>query len=118
MKNNYDSVFYATSRAYADCDNSIPSGEAMRLRDLHFRALFPVTRDEAVKIMEKCVGGYNEFEARLLKKLPEDAQVTLAREGSVCIYVKGKLPESLKEAMKEDEFDYNPSTGETRIWWD
>jgi len=118
MKNNYDSVFYATSRAYADCDDSIPSGEAMRLRNLSFRALFPVTRDEAVKIMGKCVPSYNEFAPRLLKKLPEDAQVTLAREGSVCIYVKGRLPESLKEAMKEDEFDYDPTTNETRVWWD
>jgi len=103
-------------RAYADCDESVPNG--YDIRSLMFRASHPVTRDEAIEIMGECVPSYNEFKPRLLEVLPEKAKITLAREYSVCVYVKGKLPPSLKTALRADEFFYDPEKSETRVWWD
>jgi len=105
-----------TKQAYWDCWNQGASCEKYeKERKLNFRASAPVTRDEAAEIMAAaCPGGYNEFKASLIKKLPPESMVTLAREGSPCIYVAGtitKIP-----GMKADE--WHNEKGETRIWWD
>lgn len=102
--------------AYADAHplhGDSPS--AMGRRNLHWRASAPVTRDEAIAIMEETCPSYNEFSPKLLRKLPADAMVTLAREGSVCVYVDKAGTASVK-SLKADEFD-NDGTN-VRIWWD
>jgi hypothetical protein len=123
MKNNsnYETVreetrivHEETRLAYADCHMDWETGS--KLCNLSFRASHPVSRDEAIKIFGEFVTSYNEFGPELLKVLPEDAQVTIARQCSVCIYVKGKIKKSAK--LKCDEFDYYPESDETRIWWD
>jgi hypothetical protein len=104
-------------KAYSDC--WMPWEEGSQLRDLDFRASEPVSRDEAREIMQEAIpNSYNAFQARLLLQLPADSRVTIAREGSVCIYVKGKLPDRLCQSMLADEFTYDPARDETRIWWD
>lgn len=105
--------------AYADCAEN-PVQEAYGIRKLNFRASYSVSRNEAVEIMKEAVhGGYNEFAFNLIKLLPEKARITIAREGSVCLYVfleGSKFPRNAR--MKYDEFYFNPQTQETRIWWD
>lgn len=103
--------------AYRDCDTYAPEEAAMNERNLHFLASDSVSRDEAVEIMRQAIpNNYNAFSADLLKLLPANARVTLAREGSVCVYVSGKIRKNPK--LKCNEFDYNPGSRMTRIWWD
>ena len=103
--------------AYADCHME----DGMAERNLNFRASEVVTRDEAIDIMGRWIaGGYNEFKAKLLRNLPTEAMVTIARECSVCIYVTipggVALTEDIADAMKADEF--SETDGEYRLWWD
>lgn len=98
-------------------------------RNLHFKASAPVTIDEAVKIMTEALDvgheameGYNNFSPQLFRSLPEGTKITLAREGSVCAYIKPPkdIPlqvAKLSRAMVVDEFD-KAANGTWRIWWD
>lgn len=89
-------------------------------RQLQFQAVSPVSRDVAIEIMREACPSYNEFQPAFLAKLPADAKVILAREGSVCIYVEGDLTR-LKAAMKADECGFEntyPRYNMTRFWWD
>lgn len=101
--------------AYADCHMGWEKGS--KLRNLDFRASNPVSVEEAISIMTKWVPGYNGFYPQLLKYLPKNAKVTIAREGSVCIYVTGaKVTQKIATKMDADEFD---SQGQSyRLWWD
>lgn len=104
-------------KAYSDCTNE-NFGESIKTRELQFKASEPVMLDEAVRIMKKAIpGGYNLFEADILKAIPADREIVIAREASVCVYVKGdELSASVGHSLGCDEltFDFN----ETRIWWD
>jgi hypothetical protein len=68
--------------------------------------------------------GYNDFKASLLKKLPEDTSLLLAREGSPCIYCFTDPGQKLVGRMKADEYGENSSPNlkhqlhTVRIWWD
>ena len=115
------------SDAYCDVMmlNNITSNEAYELRNLHFRATKTVTRWEAIEILTAYVPEYSDgdnWEPKQLLALPEDAQITIAREYSVCIYVKGnitfcKSAAKMIEQLKCNENDYNPETNETRLCW-
>eukprot|EP01129_Flabellula_baltica_P004276 TRINITY_DN1474_c0_g1_i1.p1 TRINITY_DN1474_c0_g1~~TRINITY_DN1474_c0_g1_i1.p1 ORF type:complete len:135 (-),score=26.44 TRINITY_DN1474_c0_g1_i1:31-435(-) len=59
--------------------------------NLSFLSSQPVTRDEAIAIMEEAVPGYNDFQPELLRHLNEDSTLYIAREGSVCVYVVGEI---------------------------
>jgi len=105
-------------RAYSDCTNS-NFEEAVKTRNLDFKASEPVSRTEASRIMGLAIpNGYNEFTTANLRHLPADSMIQIAREGSVCIYVAGKLDGKIATALNCDEFDYEPTTNQTRIWWD
>lgn len=98
-------------------------------RQLNFRASKPVSVNDAVIIMtdaleikNETVKGYNNFSPSLLRNLPDNTKVTLAREGSVCVYVhlpKGaKLGEHFAHShMLVDEYHLQES-GTIRLWWD
>ena len=122
-------VLNETLLAYADAHKSkLTEERIMQLRNLDFRASKTISRNEAIEIMGKAIdNGYNLFEAKLLKHLPADSRIYLAREGSVCIYVGGNLDSRLQKKMKVDEFNYTHSDGRvgkysipgfTRLWWD
>lgn len=89
-------------------------------RQLQFLAVSPVPRDVAVAIMKEACPSYNAFTPSLLAKLPADAMVQLAREGSVCAYVTGNLTH-LQATVKADECSFvntYPHRNVTRFWWD
>jgi hypothetical protein len=112
-----------TMDAYTDCwawgKPGYTEERCYAERNLQYRAEAPVPKEAAIEIMGAAVpGGYNEFTADLLGHLPDGCEVTLARAGSVCVYVGGRLPAELEQTMKADEFSYDPETNLTCIWWD
>ena len=132
-------VMTETCRSYADCNTNEDAG--YKLRNLNFLASSAVTPLEATQIMcealncQVATNGYNEFSPDVLCMLPSDAQVTLARQGSVCIYFTSRKKVNinmLRALMKADEFDIESVTTKTardnrvpadilteyRVWWD
>ena len=118
-------ILKETKQAY--CDSTMEWNEAVNKRNLNFRASAPVPVNDAVQIMKESLGletdteeGYNNFAPALLRRLPKGSKVTLAREGSVCVYVT--LPEdalfckSSADEMKADEF--HATADGFRLWWD
>lgn len=102
--------------AYADA-HPVNQPNAYTRRKLDWRASASVSRDQAIAIMRETCPSYNLFEPSLLRKLPADARVTLAREGSVCVYTDKIGSASIRaKDLKADEFSHQ--NGETRIWWD
>jgi hypothetical protein len=123
MKNTrtYKTVLKEVSTAYCDCGD-MPFNVAMNKRNLNFKASKAVSVSDAIEIFKAAhVLGYNEFKPALLKKLPENAKVTIAREGSVCNYVKipknTPVLKNLPKKMLADEFD-EQKNNVWRIWWD
>ena len=113
-KSTYDQVRDEVKEAYADC--WLPWEEGEPRRNLHFRASASVSPKEAKAIMKKFANGHNAFSYEILCEFPEDAEITIAREGSVCLYVTGKnLP--TRDVLGCDEYD-KTEDGSTRIWWD
>ncbi len=111
-----DLIRHAARKAYIDVHTLEGNPQwLMSQRQLDWRAADSLSRDGAACVLLECVpGGYNAFEADLLKKLPSDCRVTIAREGSVCIYVDGNIPKI--PSMNADEWSFDGK--ETRIWWD
>ena len=108
-----EALLKEVKEAYADC--WLPFEEGEKRRNLDFRASTDCSPAEAFAILKKAIpGGYNEFTASLLKKFDEGCRITIAREGSVCLYVKGTPPS--REELKADEWDEVGK--EVRIWWD
>lgn len=119
-------ILNETKKAY--CDSTMEWEKAVKLRNLSYKASTPVSVNEAVAIMTKALGviaphenGYNDFCPAQLSLLPKGSMVTLAREGSVCVYVKIPKGERFTEldsrAMRADEFSVEPD-GSIRLWWD
>jgi hypothetical protein len=93
-------------------------------RQLDFRAVSPVSVDVAVSIMCEALGvkeneeGYNDFSPSMLQKLPKNSQIILAREGSVCVYVKGNIPNIVDADEHKYIENHYPFRDITRFWWD
>lgn len=109
--------------AYADCHEVKVKGE----RNLSYLASRAVGGKEFVTLMNEALpGGYNDFDLdaaeRVVNAFGEDAKYTIAREGSVCVYVKPKkVLDSIREGIQlgrlADEFSYQ-GDGVFRLWWD
>lgn len=117
-------VMKETVKAYADCNMEGNTG--YKLRNLNYRAKYPLGVTEAIQVMCEALAcksdaeAYNLFRPELLAELPLDAQVTLARESSVCIYFtsdKAVSAKRLQKNMVADEFDLQDD-GSFRVWWD
>jgi len=114
------SLRIAVLRAYADCCGGAdfePESDRHSMRNLNFRSGVLLSRDDAALLMaEACPEGYNDFDTEVIRKLPAEARVEIAREHSVCLYVFGA---SLKacHAMGADECD-SAGAGQVRLWWD
>lgn len=109
-----DTVETEVKNAYSDCHE-----QKAGPRNLDFRASEYVRKWEAIRILEKYVFKYNDFEWSALTHLPEDCKIALAREGSVCIYVKFAEPVDFRDIgwlMKADEISEEGE--EVRYWWD
>jgi len=107
-------VFEETKRAYGDL-HDLPH------RELGFAATYWVDRDTAHFIMRHCVPSYNDFRASIIKELPDNCLVRIAREGSVCLYVLHDFKRFENNIMKADECDTQVDHDLgciTRLWWD
>lgn len=104
--------------------------EEKERRNLDFRASRSVPPKIAKLIMEKAIVGYNDWEPELMDHITS-GEVFIAREGSVCIYVRGRkrLPRiklccNEYKLYKKDRMSWRDKTvikghaGEIRIWWD
>jgi hypothetical protein len=127
LTSDKQAVLAETKLAY--CDSTMNWTQSCKLRNLNFIASAPVSVDDAVKIMTESLGlksatekGYNNFAPGLLRKLPKGSQVILAREGSVCVYVKlptnyKNISDRIRQSLDVDECDIQPD-GMIRLWWD
>ena len=108
-------------KAYADChckDDLSNRDRAMRQRQLQFKASEDVSVADAKAILAKAIPhGYNNFTAKIMDNFPAEARVLIAREYSVCLYVKGNnLPKMAK--VEANECDPTEDEGVVRYWWD
>lgn len=112
----YEAVKEFVKWTYVDCwmkDFQVAS----KLRNLDTKAQYAVSRQEAYDIVSEFITGYNAFTPKLILQLPEDSKITIAREGSVCLYVETEEPlTDLVENGFCDELDYDGK--EYRLWWD
>ncbi len=118
--------------AYADCWSYKPStrfdAEAWSAvagrRNLEFLASRWLPRDEAQWVLEQYVKGYNAFTPALLQRFPDEAEIRIARERSVCLYVRlpsgcdKKLPTARRVSADEKGDTCLQSSSCTRYWWD
>ena len=115
------------AEAYADAWDYHPEGRydaaawaaVARRRNLDFLASRWLSRDDAKWVLQQWVKGYNLFHPDLLDHLPASAEVRIAREGSVALYVKGKrLPGAAKMSADEKHQVDLMGTLCVRYWWD
>jgi hypothetical protein len=121
------------AEAYADCwDYHPPQGVMLgpdwdavsKRRNLDFLASRWLPRDDAKWVMEQWVKDYNEFSPEVIDKFPAEAEIRIAREGSVCLYVKlpygckKKLPCAKRVAADECDEMLLLSSPCVRYWWD
>lgn len=120
---NFNKVLKECLKAYADCHSETPKAE----RNLSFKATHPLTGEQFVRVMNRVVpDGYNEFDSVVAENVRsafgENAEYYIAREGSVCVYIKGSkvtgIPRNSKLAgIKNDEVSEDKD-GTIRVWWD
>ncbi len=114
MSDDFKSIRQEVLDAYSDC-NSLSRSR----RNLNFRSSKSVSVSDAVEIMSKAIeGGYNNFSPNLLDLLPSHANVWIAREGSVCIYVDCELSSKQVANLQCDEYDSTDNPNVYRLWWD
>lgn len=109
--------------AYSDC-NEFKAGE----RNLSYFCSVPLTGAELQTLMPECIKeGYNAFDSvnsvvEVIRFFGDTAQFYVAREGSVCIYIKpteGNIwLNGRVEAINCDEFSFDGNKGMFRVWWD
>jgi hypothetical protein len=132
MKTDLESIRASVLLAFSDCHGSEADMRAgCETRNLSFRAPGSLPVSEAMPLMAEACPSYNNFAPELLALLPADAQVTIAREGSVAIYVAGN-PFNIAEPNRysystnaddnpklcADEISYDAEADLTRLWWD
>lgn len=151
----YKQIFDEIAEAYYDCvveqsdeneNDDDKWDEIDKIRNLNFRASQPVDAKTATEIMQKICPEYNGFLASNLSAFPDDCQIFIAREGSVCIYVRpgskplptfDRINASEYSVLNKDTFgdrchcksesqshwstrktDFGGFKDEVRIWWD
>ena len=113
--------------AYNDCHNVREDGIGPE-RSLDFKASKPLNGTEFALLMTEAIGGsdggYNEFTTDTIKKLVDyfglESEYTIARESSVCVYIKPK--DKSKNIpfwpLRVDEVSYDVKSKTFRLWWD
>jgi len=109
-------------RAYADNqDDGKSFDETKHIRNLDWVAEIPVSGDKLREALKATGEGYNDFEpinvTDTILTVDPEAEVYVARKGSVCLYIKTDLPHHMIVALNADEGDIQPD-GLVRIWWD
>lgn len=114
--------------AYSDCLPEYVDTENVQ-RNLNFFCSKPFKVTSAQKVMKLAVpDGYNDFEAdgsfnKIIKVFGDDVLVFIARESSVCLYIKpqsrvwlGRGEGNLSAIA--DEVSFDSEIGMFRLWWD
>ena len=107
---------------YADNqDDGKPFEETRNIRRLDWKADIPVSGDKLLAALMATGKGYNDFEpinvTDTILTVDPGAEVYVAREGSVCLYIKTSQPHQMIVTLNADEGDIQPD-GVIRIWWD
>lgn len=126
--NRFDRGVERVLSAYSDCIDEIVSGFDKIERNLNFFEVEPFEFKRALDVMAAAVpNGYNDFEVDLVfKKIADvfgtDCQIFVARESSVCLYVKptGRVWLNRDEKLQTlaDEVSFDSTIGAFRLWWD
>jgi hypothetical protein len=121
------------AEAYADCWDYNPGSRVFdpdawqrvaARRNLAYLATRWLPRDEAQWVMEQWVKDYNNFTPDLIARFPEEAEIRIARESSVCLYVKlpwgckKKLPTAKRVMADERDEVFSVGSLCVRYWWD
>lgn len=121
MTSKQKTVALAVFKAYSDCHTASMEG-----RELNFRASEAVDGETLKATMSVAVpDGYNGFDESAVDRVVEffgpDAEYIIARESSVCLYVKPANRVWLKRGQTvdrlADEVSFEPD-GTFRLWWD
>ncbi len=118
----YREELFGVMAAYADCWTSERAGYIQR--SLSFRAEGFVPVPVAMQILRLAgVTSYNAFDYKCLKFFNPRCTVSIAREGSVCLYVSrpnDKIAMPAARVMLADEMDVveNEDNNVFRYWWD
>ncbi len=116
----YREELYCVMKAYADC--WAPSW-MMAQRNLEFRTEGFVPVATAMQILRFAgVTSYNDFDYNCLKFFDPRCTVSIAREGSVCLYVSRPnsniaMPEAGVVRADEKDFVFDEDNV-FRYWWD
>jgi hypothetical protein len=122
MKKGYKAIL----KAYADC-HSIP-GYHHTDRNLKFKSGVWLDPQDCYSIMSKAVSeGYNAYNSDVLKQVldyfGDQAKYKIAREGSVCLYVKtlnelciNRMFTFINDCFIDEVHLQKDST--IRLWWD
>ncbi len=107
---------------YADNQDDGKSFEATEhIRRLDWMADKPVSGSDLLEALKATGQGYNDFDpinaTDTILTVDPEAEVYVAREGSVCLYIKTTQPHQMIVALNADEGDIQPN-GLVRIWWD
>jgi len=114
----------AILNAYSDCQDDNEND-----RNLDYFCNYAFTIDEAQEILKDSIpNGYNEFSYTNLEAIKvfcgDDSLIYIARENSVCIYIKtietfgiGELLR-FREKIKADEVHIDFKLGLIRVWFD
>lgn len=120
----FEAKYSEIVQAYSDCNNLFPAEQ----RNLDFKSEIELTGEELKEVIQLSIpDGYNRFHPvktidRILEVFPK-ASFFVAREGSVCVYVKPNRTvwigsRGLKEGFaKADEISLEKD-GTIRLWWD
>jgi hypothetical protein len=107
--------------AYSDLHDQLEFNQ-----NLKFFCKNSVCGQLAIKIADRCIDTYNEFDKEIMEKVVkvfgDESSYYFAREYSVCVYVKPYqniyLDRVFSNLFNCDEFSYDHKLGMFRIWWD
>lgn len=108
--------------AYSDSHDELEHDD----RNLNFFTANAVNGEMAIKIADRCIQGYNNFDKEAMEAVVAlfglQAHYFFARESSVAVYVKPvdciRVDLDFCFKMKADEFYFDGRLGMFRIWWD
>lgn len=113
-------------KTFADCQSRYADFDVTKnIRRLDWKATQPVSGNEVREALSAiCVDGYNAFDpvnvADAILTVDPEAEVIVAREGSVCLYIKTTHNKLMMMALNNeaaDEADVQ-TDGSIRFWWD
>lgn len=122
--NTFDRIAPKVANAYSDCLPEVVSTDGLE-RDLDFIQHETVKAKDLEKYL-MLIGQYNDFIPQIASKeivetFGENAEVIIARESSVCLYIKPEHNVWFGRRCKPitcDEYSFDTTLNMFRLWWD